>query len=757
VAGSINRSQANSTSSFRRSSAPDEDQTAFTPNTNRMGQAIGSANGNGTGTGNNPHSHTSTPSLSLSQHERRDSTVVDLSTDIDPSSHPSSYSHPAHHGALPLRPASRASIKSHNSNVNLPNLNRSGSSNGWRISDESQVPVQSEVGNVIGNGMNRPYSPDAGYGSSSTSASGGGMSLGMAMGGSSSSRAPSSASASGSQLHSLPQVGGGHPSSYSNHQSNGGGGYASSYDGDFVSAPPSRLISRAGTPSFSMRGEFEGLTNIELGEDVDGEMRERGREDDDRGGGKRRRRRNGTGGNESEHSDRRNRSSRSSRDLKGRNGLGLAKGFASLFRFGSNSNEDLRDNDSKFLLKSKSKSRGLKHPVNSASSSTTGKSRALSSAWDSPGDENSTGRKRTKWHRTTSSHSVRTRSKLDKDRVVGEDSHSTGGSGSGSASGSFSDGSEDYSESNSSELSNLGSKTSRYPKSSESKFKRSRGSRSSRRSNSNPTQSYYNHLSKSLHPLNPLRIFLPLLRFISFLSSIPTLSLIILLTLTVSFVTSITYLIMYILNPDKEAVPWRNYCSSQPQFPHSYADSLAPIDLFVGVFSTDSAAASERRHLIRNTYAAHTLPLDLNGNPTPNVVVKFILGKPRKANARRIALEKEIWNDLVILDIEENMNRGKTWEFFKWANENASVPINLPKSYSRELRNHYLKDADKGNEIPEMEVGWKKADFVVKADDDAFLVLDELERHLRIAPRELTYWGCEYSVRGFVHVFDPEF
>jgi hypothetical protein len=33
-------------------------------------------------------------------------------------------------------------------------------------------------------------------------------------------------------------------------------------------------------------------------------------------------------------------------------------------------------------------------------------------------------------------------------------------------------------------------------------------------------------------------------------------------------------------------------------------------------------------------------------------------------------------------------------------------------------------------------VGFKKADYVVKADDDAFIRLDELERHLRVTPRE---------------------
>ncbi len=61
--------------------------------------------------------------------------------------------------------------------------------------------------------------------------------------------------------------------------------------------------------------------------------------------------------------------------------------------------------------------------------------------------------------------------------------------------------------------------------------------------------------------------------------------------------------------------------------------------------------------------------------PTSNVQVKFIIGKPRRAHARRVALEKETFNDLVVLDMSENMNRGKTHAYFRWAAENATVPF----------------------------------------------------------------------------------
>lgn len=39
--------------------------------------------------------------------------------------------------------------------------------------------------------------------------------------------------------------------------------------------------------------------------------------------------------------------------------------------------------------------------------------------------------------------------------------------------------------------------------------------------------------------------------------------------------------------------------------------------------------------------------------------------------------------------------------------------------------------------------GERRPDYIVKADEDSFIVLGELERRLRVAPRRLAYWGCE--------------
>lgn len=211
---------------------------------------------------------------------------------------------------------------------------------------------------------------------------------------------------------------------------------------------------------------------------------------------------------------------------------------------------------------------------------------------------------------------------------------------------------------------------------------------------------------------------------------VPTqpLSILFTLVLIISFLVSTTTLTVHVLNNDKAPLPWRTFCQEQAPFPHDLADSLPPATLFVGVFSVD--ASYERRHLIRSTYLRHTKPVDpATGRPASNIQVKFILGRPRLNHARRVALEMETYNDIVILDLKENMNKGKTHSFFKWASENATLPF------------YYSLPGD--DSMSSVGVAFKKADYVVKADDDAFLVLSELERHLRVSPRQHTYWGCK--------------
>jgi hypothetical protein len=157
------------------------------------------------------------------------------------------------------------------------------------------------------------------------------------------------------------------------------------------------------------------------------------------------------------------------------------------------------------------------------------------------------------------------------------------------------------------------------------------------------------------------------------------------LLVLIAFGTSLTLLLMHILNPDKEPLPWRYYCSipststappplypstsylnhikslrnaatnPRPDFPPSDLDSIPPVGVFVGVFSL--ASSFERRQLIRSTWAGHKRSRygageGDGGLGTSGTIVRFILGQPTKDWERRITLEMESKSDsLARLDI----------------------------------------------------------------------------------------------------------
>ncbi|KAK2461930.1 hypothetical protein APHAL10511_006393 [Amanita phalloides] len=230
----------------------------------------------------------------------------------------------------------------------------------------------------------------------------------------------------------------------------------------------------------------------------------------------------------------------------------------------------------------------------------------------------------------------------------------------------------------------------------------------------------------------------------------------------------LTLLLIYILDPDKQPLPWRAYCAapklvshsalssinatsanSYPLFNASHLDHLPPAGIFVGVFSIDSAF--ERRMLIRTTWASHSRSRDGAGDGdggvgTSRTIVRFILGQPRKDHERRIKLEMNAYNDIIILPIAENMNSGKSYTYFSWAaidawvppvyNSSTTDPSLLRFSYSNDtaspspLAPHdpYLawRDIHHGNAR-----SWVRPDYIVKVDDDSFVMLAELEARLR--------------------------
>lgn len=69
------------------------------------------------------------------------------------------------------------------------------------------------------------------------------------------------------------------------------------------------------------------------------------------------------------------------------------------------------------------------------------------------------------------------------------------------------------------------------------------------------------------------------------------------------------------------------------------------------------------------------------------------------------------------------MNSGKTHDYFSWASDNAMVPLGAGQ------------------------VGERRPDYVVKSDDDSFIILGELEKRLRVLRGRPVYWGCESPTR----------
>jgi hypothetical protein len=174
---------------------------------------------------------------------------------------------------------------------------------------------------------------------------------------------------------------------------------------------------------------------------------------------------------------------------------------------------------------------------------------------------------------------------------------------------------------------------------------------------------------------------------------------ILVLTIFAAVAVGLTLALIHILNPDKEPLPWREYCqadypryfalqypsrhlgtasviadmqpgeeedprymtlpavspdylapinASSPQWPfHPHTsipwsaedesvDQLDPVGVFLGIFTTD--AGMERRNMIRRTYGSHWRS---RVNGTQGVRMRFVMGLPRPKFARLVKLEME--------------------------------------------------------------------------------------------------------------------
>jgi len=105
------------------------------------------------------------------------------------------------------------------------------------------------------------------------------------------------------------------------------------------------------------------------------------------------------------------------------------------------------------------------------------------------------------------------------------------------------------------------------------------------------------------------------------------------------------------------------------------------------------------------------------------------------------------------------MNSGKTHKYFSWAAENAMVPnFEFSQSSNDTLAGSTKTEGfalieERAEITPRRHAsldpmaqpiykGEKRPNYIFKADDDALIILGEMERKLRAAPRKLTFFGC---------------
>lgn len=116
----------------------------------------------------------------------------------------------------------------------------------------------------------------------------------------------------------------------------------------------------------------------------------------------------------------------------------------------------------------------------------------------------------------------------------------------------------------------------------------------------------------------------------------------------------------------------------------------------------------EARAILREAYSRFSIP------NTDVVTIRFVVGLPNPdpGMMRILQWEQERFHDIQILDQFENMNEGKTFEYFS----------DLARMYP----------SDDSSKRP-----W---DYAMKADDDTFINLPNLVERLRfLTPRHDSY------------------
>lgn len=126
--------------------------------------------------------------------------------------------------------------------------------------------------------------------------------------------------------------------------------------------------------------------------------------------------------------------------------------------------------------------------------------------------------------------------------------------------------------------------------------------------------------------------------------------------------------------------------------------------LFLGIITMPEMYT--RRHLLRTLFSLQTY-----NKSVAHIDIRFIFcNLTSEAQRVYVATEIMLHDDIIILNCEENMNAGKTYKFLS----------KMPKWYSDE-----------------------PYDFIMKADDDSYIILEKLVESLRDKPRFDMYYGLK--------------
>ncbi|CAF2331710.1 unnamed protein product [Brassica napus] len=154
-------------------------------------------------------------------------------------------------------------------------------------------------------------------------------------------------------------------------------------------------------------------------------------------------------------------------------------------------------------------------------------------------------------------------------------------------------------------------------------------------------------------------------------------------------------------------VPMTNGSSETPLLSSSSSSSGGDeIRILVGILTLPDQYP--RRHFLRMIYGTQAIP---NG---VKIDVKFVFCNLTKEDQKvLVALEIMRYDDIIILNCNENMNKGKTYTYF------SSLPDLFNETDSPNPPYHYI----------------------MKADDDIYIRLENLVASLKPLPREDLYYG----------------